>query len=367
MRAIAAVVEKHHAPFTIEEVEVEEPRAGEVLVRIVASGICHTDGITREGALPFPFPGVLGHEGAGIVEAVGEGVTSVEEGDRVVIGWPWCGNCRNCLDGERFFCTSIGPLAFRGGRADGSTALHRPDGSAVHSHFFGQSSFASYSIAPARSLIVVPEDAPIDTVGPLACGLMTGAGAVFNVVKPGPGSSIVVYGSGTVGLAGVMAARCSGATKIVAVDLHPSRLELAKELGATDAVNAGEADPVQAVREILGGPADASLECTGVISVVRQAADSVGMRGICVLIGGAPAEAEFALDHMSTLWGKTIRGTLGGDGRADVTIPALIELNRQGRFPFERLITRFPLEQVNEAMDAAYAGEVLKPVLDMPH
>jgi aryl-alcohol dehydrogenase len=367
MRATAAVVEKHDAPFTIEELEIDEPRAGEVLVRIVASGICHTDGITREGALPFPFPGVLGHEGAGIVEAVGEGVTRIKEGDHVVIGWPWCGGCRNCSDGQRFFCTSIGPLAFRGAREDGSTALHRPDGSSISSHFFGQSSFASYSIATARSLIVVPDDAPLDTVGPLACGLMTGAGAVFNVVKPAMGSSIVVYGAGTVGLAGVMAARCSGATTIVAVDLHTARLELAKELGATDVVNAGETDPVQVVREICGGPADASLECTGVISVVRQAADSVGMRGICVLIGGAPAEAEFTLDHMSTLWGKTIRGTLGGDGRADVTIPALIELHREGRFPFDRLITRFPLEQVNEAMEAAYSGDVLKPVLDMPH
>jgi aryl-alcohol dehydrogenase len=220
--------------------------------------------------------------------------------------------------------------------------------------------------SPARSLVVVPEDAPIDIVGPLACGLMTGAGAVFNVVKPKPGSSIVVYGAGTVGLAGVMAARCSGATTIVAVDLHPARLGLAKELGATEVVNAGETDPVQAVKEICGGHADASLECTGVIPVVRQAADSVGMRGICVLIGGAPAKAEFTLDHMSTLWGKTIRSTLGGDGRADITIRALIELHREGRFPFDRLITWFPLEQVNEAMEAAYSGEVLKPVLDMP-
>lgn len=366
MRVTAAVVEKHHAPFAIEELEVDEPRSGEVLVRIVASGICHTDGITREGALPFPFPGVLGHEGAGIVEAVGDGVTSVQVGDHVVIGWPWCGECRNCLDGQRFFCANIGPLVFGGGRGDGSTALRRLDGSSISSHFFGQSSFASHSIAPARSLIVVPEDTPIDLVGPLACGLMTGAGAVFNVVKPGPGSSIVVYGAGTVGLAGVMAARCSGATTIVAVDLHAARLELAKELGATEVVNAGETDPVKAVHEICGGPADASLECTGAIPVVRQAADSVGMRGICVLIGGAPAKAEFTLDHMSTLWGKTIRGTLGGDGRADITIPALIELHREGRFPFDRLITRFPLEQVNEAMEAAYSGEVLKPVLDMP-
>lgn len=367
MRITAAIVEKHHAPFTIEELELDEPQAGEVLVRIVATGICHTDGVAREGDLPFPFPGVLGHEGAGVVEAVGKGVTSVREGDHVVIAWPWCGECRNCLDGERSMCLSIGPLAFGGGRGDGSTALRRPDGSPIHSHFFGQSSFASYAIASARSAIVVPKDTPIHMLGPLACGLLTGAGAVLNVVKPKPGSSIVVYGVGTVGLAGGMAARCSGATTTIAVDRHAGRLELAKELGAMEVVNAAETDPVQAVLEICGGPADASLECTGSIAVVRQAADSVGMRGICVLIGAAPANAEFTLDHLTTLWGKTIRGTLGGDGRADLMIPALIELNREGRFPFERLITRFPLDQVNEAMEASHSGDVLKPVLEMPH
>jgi aryl-alcohol dehydrogenase len=366
VKITAAVLPELHAPFQVEEVELEEPRAGEVLVRIAGTGVCHTDGITQHGDLPFPPPGVLGHEGAGVVEAIGEGVTSVAEGDHVVLGWPWCGDCRNCLDGQPRYCLNLGQLVAGGGRPDGSTALRRADGSKLHSHFFGQSSFATHAIVRENSLVVVPKDVPIESLGPLACGIATGAGAVFNALGPRIGSSIVVFGSGSVGLAAVMAAKCSGATTIIAVDLHENRLRLATELGATETIDAGSTDPVAAVQEICGGPADFSLECTGVISVVRQAADSVGMRGTCVLIGGAPAQAEFSLDHLSVLWGKRVQGTLGGEGRSAVLIPALIELNRQGRFPYDRLISTFALDELNEALEASYSGEVLKPVLRMP-
>jgi aryl-alcohol dehydrogenase len=367
MEITAAIFDALDAPFRIDRVEIEDPRPGEVRVRIVAAGVCHTDGLAQHGDLPFPFPGVLGHEGAGVVEAVGEGVTDVREGDHVVIGWPWCGACRNCLEGQPRYCLSIGQLVAGGGRPDGSTALRSADGSRVHSHFFGQSSFATHAIVTPNSLVVVPADVPIELLGPLACGIGTGAGAVLNSLRPGVGSSLVVYGVGSVGLAAVMAARCTGATTIVAVDRHENRLQLARELGATHAIDATEADPVAAVQEICGGPADFSLECTGVISVVRQAVDSVGMRGTCALIGGAPAGAEFSIDHLTTLWGKHVIGILGGEGRSAVLIPALIELNRQGRFPFDRLITRFPLEEINAAFEASYSGEVLKPVLEMPH
>jgi aryl-alcohol dehydrogenase len=365
MRITAAVLPELHAPFQVEEVELDEPRPGEVRVRIVATGVCHTDGITQHGDLPFPPPGVLGHEGAGFVEAVGDGVTSVTEGDRVVIGWPWCGECRNCLDGQPRYCVHIGRLVAGGGREDGSTALRRPDGTVLHSHYFGQSSFATYAITRANSLVRVPDDVPLELLGPLACGVGTGAGAVFNVLRPHVGASIAVYGVGSVGLAAVMAALCSGATRIVAIDVNASRLQLASELGATDTIDASRDDPVASVREICGGPADFSLECTGHISVARQAADSVGLRGTCALIGGAPAGAQLTLDHMTTLWGKRVVGILGGEGRSEPLITALVELNRQGRFPYERLVTRFPLDQVNEALEAANAGEVLKPVLTM--
>ncbi len=368
MRATAVVFEKLFTPFTVADVEIDSPGPGEVLVQIVATGVCHTDAITRDGDLPFPPPGVLGHEGAGIVAAVGDGVSSVAVGDKVVIGWPWCGQCRNCLEGQPRYCLSLGQLVAGGSRPDGSTALRRPDGSPLHSHFFGQSSFATYSLCAASSLVPVAADAPIEILGPLACGIGTGAGAVLNALRPSAGSSIVIYGAGAVGLSAVMAARLTGATAIIAVDRLASRLRLARELGATETIDVSVAgtDPVAAVHEICGGPADFSLDCTGVIDVLRQAADSVGMRGTCVLIGGAPAGASFSLDHMSTLWGKRVIGTLGGEGRSVSLIGALIELNKQGRFPYDKLITPFPLSDVNEALEASRAGDVIKPVLRMP-
>jgi aryl-alcohol dehydrogenase len=367
MRITAAVLPELHADFEVEEVELDEPRPGEALVRIIACGVCHTDDITRHGDLPFPAPGVLGHEGAGVVEAVGEGVTNVSAGDRVVIGWPFCGDCCNCLDGQPRYCLSIGPLVAGGARPDGSTALNRADGSRLHSHFFGQSSFATHAIVGANALVPVAGDLPLELLGPLACGIGTGAGAILNVLRPHLGSSVVVFGAGSVGLAAVMAARCTGATTIVAVDLQANRLTLASELGATHVVDAREgAGPVEAVKEICGGPADFSLECTGSVDVLRQAAESVGMRGTCALIGGAPARAEFTLDHVSTLWGKRVIGILGGEGRALELISGLIDLWRQGRFPFDRLVTTYPLAEINAAFAAAHEGGVLKPVVTMP-
>ena len=361
----AAVLDACHAAFRIDEIEIDEPRRGEVLVRMVATGVCHTDGLAQHGDLPFPTPGVLGHEGAGVVAAVGEGVDSVREGDHVVIGWPWCGECRNCLEGQPRYCLELGALVAGGCRGDGTTALRCADGSELHSHFFGQSSFATHSIVSASSLVVVPPEAPLELLGPLACGIGTGAGAVLNALRPGVGSSIVVFGVGSVGLAAVMASCCTGATTIVAVDRHAHRLELARELGATETIDVNETDPVEAVKEICSGAADFSLECTGVIPVLRQAADVVGMRGTCGIVGGAPANAEFTLDHLTTLWGKRVVGILGGEGRSTSLIPALIELQAQGRFPYERLVTTFPLDEINEALAASYAGDVLKPVLTL--
>jgi aryl-alcohol dehydrogenase len=366
MRVAAATIEQVHAPLRVEELEIDEPRAGEALVRIVATGVCHTDAIAQGGDFPYPFPGVLGHEGAGVVQAVGDGVTNVAVGDPVVIGWPFCGECRNCLEGQPRYCLLIGPMVGRGTRADGSTAWRRPDGSPIHSHFFGQSSFATHSITDAKTLVKVPPELPLERVGPLACGLATGAGAVFNKLRPEIGSSLVVYGVGAVGLAAVMAARNSGATTIIAVDRHTARLQIARELGATETIDVAEHDPVEAVQEICGGPADYSLECTGNMDVLRQAVDSVGLRGTCVLIGGAPAEATFTLDHITTLWGKTVAGILGGEGISDRLIGALARLHLDGRFPYDKLIETFELDQVNEAIAASISGEVLKPVLRMP-
>jgi aryl-alcohol dehydrogenase len=366
VRITAAVVEELHGPFVVKDVELDEPGPGDVLVQVAATGFCHTDGIARDGDLPFPLPGVLGHEGAGTVVAVGEGVTGFREGQAVVLGWPYCGDCRNCVKGEPRYCLRMAELVGGGHRLDGPSALRTTDGQPLASHFFGQSSFATYAMTTASSLVPVPEGLPVELMGPLACGLATGAGAVFNTLRPEPGSSIVVYGAGTVGLAAVMAARNSAATTIIAVDRHAGRLRLAADLGATHTVDATGTDPVQAVQDICGGPADAALDCTGVISVVRQAIDSVGMLGTALLIGGAPAGAEFSVEHFSTLWGKTIRGTLGGSGHGQALIAALMDLHAQGRFPFDRLVEYFPLEQIEDAVEASHSGAVVKPILRMP-
>jgi aryl-alcohol dehydrogenase len=367
MRATAAIFEKLCTPLSVTEVEIDEPGPGEALVKIVATGVCHTDALARDGDMPFPAPGVLGHEGAGIVEAVGAGVTNVVVGDKVVIGWPWCGRCRNCLEGQPRYCLQLGPLVIAGSRADGTTALRRLDGSPLHSHFFGQSSFASYSICAASALVPVDADADVALLGPLACGISTGAGAVLNALRPFTGSSIVIYGAGAVGLSAVMAARLTAATHIIAVDRLPARLALARELGATETIDVSTGlDPVATVAEICGGPADFALDCAGNLNVLRQAGDSIGMRGTVALIGGAPAGAAFSMDHQSTLWGKKVVGILGGEGRSESLINALISLNKQGRFPYDRLIQTFRLDQVNEALEASHSGDVIKPVLLMP-
>ncbi len=362
----AAIFHVRGEPLRVEEIEIEEPRNDEVLVRIAACGVCHADALAIDGDMPFPPPGVLGHEGAGVVAALGAQVDSLAVGDHVVIGFPWCGRCRHCLAGQPRYCAEIGQLIARGSREDGSTALRARDGSPLHSHFFGQSSFATHAITRANQVTRVPSELPIEQLGPLGCGVSTGAGAVFNVLRPGVGSSLVVFGAGTVGLAAVMAARCSGATTIVAVDRYPARLELARELGATDVIDVARNDPVSTVHEICGGPADFALECTGNMQVLRQAVDSIGMLGVCGLIGGAPAGSELTVDHLTTMIGKRIVGIHGGEGTSPPLLEGLIELNRQGRFPFERLIEIFDLAQVNEALEAHLSGEVIKAVLRMP-
>ncbi|MCZ7590184.1 MAG: NAD(P)-dependent alcohol dehydrogenase [Gaiella sp.] len=369
MKIQALVVEEKDARFEEQELELASPGRGEVLVRIVATGVCHTDAITRAGDMPMPFPAVLGHEGAGIVEEVGAGVTQVGPGDPVIIGWPYCGECRNCLDGRPRYCLRTGDALVSGrrfkGELEGETAYSR-NGTPINGHFFGQSSFATYSITSADALVKVPQEMPLELFGPLACGLATGAGAVLNEARPRLGDSVLVVGVGAVGLAAIMAARNSGVTKIVAADLHDSRLELALELGATHAFNSGGTDMIEEVAAITGSTVDYAFDCTGVIPVIETLAETVGMLGTLVLVGGAPAEARFSLDHLRTLWGKRVIGVLGGGGRSGQLIPALIELYQQGRFPFDRLVQYYPMNQIEQALTDSASGDVIKPILRMP-
>ncbi len=365
----ALVVEQKDARFEVQEVELEEPARGEALVRIVASGVCHTDQITRQGDMPMPFPAVLGHEGAGVVERVGEGVTQVAPGDKVIIGWPSCGECRNCLEGEPRYCLRTGEALvsgkrFKGDRA-GTTAYSRK-GRPLNGHFFGQSSFGTSSITTADALVKVPGDTPLELLGPLACGLGTGAGAVLNEARPRLGDSVLIVGVGAVGLAAIMASRNSGVTKIIAADVHDNRLTLAQEFGATHVINSRAKDLVEETRRITGSTVDYAFDCTGVIPVIEQLAETVGMLGTLVLVGGAPAAARFSLDHLRTLWGKRVIGVLGGGGRSGQLIPALVELYQQGRFPFDRLVRYYEMGEIERALADSKSGEVVKPILRMP-
>ena len=367
MQVTAAVARSRGEPFSIEELELDEPRDDEVVVRIVAAGVCHTDLFIRDGHYPTPFPSVLGHEGAGVVEAVGRSVRKVRPGDHVALSFGSCGQCGSCQRGRPGYCLDFWGSNFGCARQDGSTTLAR-GGEPVHGRFFSQSSFATHALATVRNVVKVPEDAPLELLGPLGCGIQTGAGTVLNALKPPPGSTLVVFGCGSVGLSSVMAAPLTGATTIVAVDVNDDRLALAGELGATHTVNPRDGDPVEQVREATGGGGAAfAVEATGLPEVLRQAVDCLSAGGTAAVVGAAPIGAEVALD-MSTILalGRTVRGVVEGDSVPDVFIPALIELYRQGRFPFDRLVTFYDFEELNRAADDSEAGRVVKPIVRMP-
>jgi len=362
----AAVVRDKGGPFKVESLTLEEPRRDEVLIRMVATGMCHTDMVARDKVYEVPHPIVLGHEGSGIVEQVGEDVRKVAPGDPVVLTFPWCGRCEPCLMGNVTYCKLNYPLSFGGAREDGSTATRDVDGAVIHDHFFGQSSFGTYALAYERNTIKVPKDAPLEMLGPLGCGIQTGAGAVMNALKVGPGSSFVSFGAGAVGLSAVMAARICGATTIIAADVVPSRLELAKELGATHVVNSKETDPVKAIKDITGGGADFSLEATGIPAVLRQAIDALGTLGTCGIVGAARLGAETAFDINDVMLpGKMIKGIIEGESTPDIFIPQLVELHRQGRFPLDKLVKYYPLDQINEAAADSEKGVTIKPIIRM--
>lgn len=365
MKIKAAIIFETGGDFQIEELELDEPRDDEVLVRVVASGICHTDLGARAGHLPIPAPpSVFGHEGAGIVEKVGARVTKVKPGDHVVMTWDYCGTCPACRASKVLYCLNFFLHNFHGARPDGSVTLHK-DGQPVHGSFFCQSSFATFALANERNVVKVPDDVPLEILAPMGCGVMTGAGAVINSLRAGPGDSIAVFGIGTVGMSAILAAVVCGCTTIIAVDVNPERLAMARELGATHTVNAAVVNPVEAIREITGGGAQFTLECVGNPKVLRQAVDSLPRLGVCGLIGVVPPGTEVALDMDLLMNGRAVRGILGGDAIPDLFIPRLVELYRQGRFPFNRLITYYPFEEINRAVKDMEAGRVIKPVLRM--
>jgi aryl-alcohol dehydrogenase len=362
MKIKAAVVPEAKSPFVIDEIELDEPRENEVLVRIVSTGLCHTDLVARLGFLPMPLPAVLGHEGAGIVEKIGSQVTKVKAGDHVATSFTSCGICRMCKSGKPSWCADFKRLNFGGRRADGSTTMKKA-GKTIHGSFFGQSTFANYALVNERSIVKVPTDIPLEILSPLGCGIQTGAGAVMNTLKPYPGAAIAVFGIGSVGLSGIMAARVCGCTKIIALDIVEERLNLAKEFGATHIINSAKANAVEEIQSLTGGGIEYTLECTGNPKVLRQAVDCLMLGGTCGLIGVAPVGVEVGLDMQTLLDARTVRGVIEGDCNPDIFIPQLIDLYKQGKFPFDRLIKFYSLEQINEAAEDSEKGKTLKPVL----
>ena len=362
MKIKAAVVREKGGPFVIEEIELDEPRADEVLVKIVSSGLCHTDLVARMQYLPIPLPGVFGHEGAGIVEKVGSQVTKVKVGDHVATSYMSCGSCVNCKKGMPGWCSEFRRLNFGGRRPDGSTTLKKK-GETIYGSFFGQSTFATHAVMSERSIIKVPADVPVEILSPMGCGIQTGAGGVINTLKAKPGSSIAIFGIGSVGLSAIMAAVVSGCTKIIGVDVVEERLKLAREFGATDVINSGKSDAVEEIRKLTGGGIEFTLECTGIPKVLRQAVDSLMMGGTCGLIGVAPVGVEVNLEMQTILDGRTVKGIVEGDCISDVFIPQLIDLYKQGRFPFDRLIKFYPMDKINEAAEDSEKGKTLKAVL----
>lgn len=364
MQITAAVAIAPKTPFELVELELGELRPDEVRVKLVATGVCHTDAIVRDQVYPTPLPAVLGHEGAGVVEAVGSMVTSVAPGDSVVLSANSCGVCEQCIIGRPAYCADFFGRNFAGTRPDGSSAL--ADGeSTVSSHFFGQSSFATHANVAVRSVVKVDSSLPLELLGPLGCGLQTGAGAVINSLEVRPGSSIAVFGTGAVGSAALMAAAAVGATTIVAIDILDSRLAMATELGATHTINSRTSDVSAEIKHITGGRGmDYSLDTTGIPAVLRQAAEILGIGGTVGLVGAPAPGTEVSFEvGASLLKGWRFHTIVEGDSVPQVFIPQLIQLWQQGKFPLEKLTKTFAFSEINDAFEASASGEVIKPIL----
>ena len=351
-----------NGPFTVEDLELEDPRADEVLVRMVASGMCHTDLLSRE--LPPEFfggPQVYGHEGSGVVEAVGVDVDGLSVGDHVVLTFNHCGSCTACDVGKLPYCFRLTEFNMSGMRPDGTRAFVDVDGGAIGSHFFGQSSFASHSVVAANSVVKVDPAYDLTLLGPLGCGVQTGAGAILNTLDVQPGSSVVITGAGALGLSAVMAAKVARAGTIIAVDRHANRLELATKYGATGTISGDPAQITAGIIEATGGGADYAFDTTGNAAVVRAAYEGLNNLGTLGMAGVGFGDITF--DFLSMIGGRTITGVMEGDSTPSEFIPRLAQLNANGEFPFHELITQYTLEQVNEAEAASADGSVIKPVL----
>jgi aryl-alcohol dehydrogenase len=357
MHITAAVVRSVHAPFSIETLELDEPRRDEVLVRVMAAGLSRTDLLARDQDVPVPLPAVLGREAAGIVERVGAGVTGLAPGDRVVLTHR---SGELPPGGSDLFALNLS-----GARPDGSSPLHR-GGERIAGCFFGQSSHATHALANERNAVKIEQDIPFSILAPFGGDVQTGAGAVINILRPPPGATIAIFGAGAVGLSAVMAARLAGCHPIIAVDIKASRLALAEILGATYTIDPDGVDPVDAIRAISGTGAECSVETTGLSGVTRQAVECLRYGGRCALVGMAAADAEATLNLNRLRRGHVLCGNLFGGGVPAIFVPRLVALYERQGLPIDRMITEYRLDDINRAADDLLTGAAVKAVLIMP-
>ena len=363
-KTTAAVLRARGAPYALEAVVLADPGPGQILVRIRACGICFTDIGVQTYEQGLPLPQVLGHEGAGEVLAVGPGVTSVAPGDHVVLSYASCGHCARCDDHAPQYCASFMALNYAGVLPDGKPPMQGADGP-VYGAFFGQSSFATHAIAYERNTVKVDKDLGWDVLAPFGCGMQTGAGTVYNSLAPKAGSSLAVLGTGSVGLAALMAAVDLGCGPVIAVDRNAARLELALELGATHSILADGRDLNAAIRAIVPDGLNHIVDTTGIGAVIRSGTEALTARGQLAMLAVTPPGTELTINSNILLGGRALRGAVEGDADPQVFIPELIARYRAGRFPHNRIITTYPFSAINEAVADMKAGKVIKPVLLM--
>lgn len=361
----AAVLHGVDQPFVFEDLALGDIRSDEVLVKVTSVGLCHTDLSVQHGDVPAMFPFVLGHEGAGVIEQVGAATTGLAVGDAVALSFAACGRCRNCLAGREAYCVNFMALNFGGVREDGTTTLADSDGNPVSGSFFGQSSFATHAIAAAKNVVKLPAGAPVEISGPLGCGIQTGAGTVLNSLAVPAGASIVVTGTGAVGLSGIMGAKVAGATTIIAVDILDERLEFARKLGATHTINSKNQDAVARILEITGDGADFALDTTGVPVVITSLFQATAFGAKVALVGVPKPGSQIDLGLVSAS-GKTVVGAIEGDSIPQTFIPQLISLYLAGQFPFDELVTTYPFDAIEQAVKDTQTGKTVKAVLIMP-
>ena len=363
MRIKAAVaVEKGR--LEVQELELGTPQMGEVLVKVVACGVCHTDTSTLNLEVPSPLPMVLGHEAVGIVEALGPGVRSLKEGDHVILSFPSCGCCENCLNGKPYACETSSELFFNGIYPAGGTRIKNDAGQDVGS-LFGQGGFADHCIVSERNAVKVDPEVDMKPLCSLACGAQTGAGAVLNLMKPRPGDSIVVFGCGAVGISAIMAAKIAGCGTIIGVDAVPSRLELAKECGATHVINGKECPDISAeVHALTGGKgARFALESSGAAVLVKPMLMSLGKEGRAVVVSFVGGDVDMNLTMLFVGSCRSLEGTVEGAANPQTFIPRLVQFYKEGKFPVDKLVTYYPFGEIDRAFAESHSGKAIKPIL----